>query len=78
MPNTPIWLIDLLISFRFVSFRFVYSLLKTGPNRTLLRALGLRQFSDLTAEKAKRNYADNVSEYNTVLTSLNTDEGPAF
>ncbi|KAE8680892.1 Pentatricopeptide repeat-containing protein [Hibiscus syriacus] len=44
----------------------------SGPNRTLLRALGRRQFSDLTAEKAKRNYADNVSEYNTVLTSLNT------
>ncbi|KAK8619076.1 hypothetical protein V6N13_133043 [Hibiscus sabdariffa] len=44
----------------------------TGPNRTLLRALGRRQFSDVTAEKAKRNYADNVFEYNTVLTSLNT------
>ncbi|XP_039066728.1 pentatricopeptide repeat-containing protein At4g35850, mitochondrial-like isoform X2 [Hibiscus syriacus] len=44
----------------------------SGPNRTLLRALGRRHFSDLTAEKAKRNYADNVSEYNTVLTSLNT------
>ncbi|GMJ08835.1 hypothetical protein like AT4G35850 [Hibiscus trionum] len=44
----------------------------SGPNRTLLRALGRRQFSDVTPEKAKRNYADNVFEYNTVLASLNT------
>ncbi|KAK8608680.1 hypothetical protein V6N13_024094 [Hibiscus sabdariffa] len=43
-----------------------------GPNRTLLRALGRRQFSDVPAEKARRNYADNVFEYNTVLTSLIT------
>ncbi|XWS40669.1 hypothetical protein CRYUN_Cryun17cG0015300 [Craigia yunnanensis] len=48
-------------------FRSVY-----GPNRTLLRALGRRQFSDSTAIKAKRNYAENVSEYNTVLTSIVT------
>ncbi|KAE8683638.1 MATE efflux family protein 4 isoform 3 [Hibiscus syriacus] len=43
-----------------------------SPNKILLRASGRRQFLDLTAEKAKRNYAENVSEYNTVLTSLNT------
>ncbi|XVF14003.1 hypothetical protein REPUB_Repub09cG0019100 [Reevesia pubescens] len=42
----------------------------SGPNRTLLRALGRRQFSDSAAVKSKRNYAENVSEYNTVLTSL--------
>ncbi|XP_022774349.1 pentatricopeptide repeat-containing protein At4g35850, mitochondrial [Durio zibethinus] len=48
-------------------FRSIYS-----PNRTLLRALGRRQFSDSAGVKAKRNYAENVSEYNTVLTSLVT------
>ncbi|XP_052886897.1 uncharacterized protein LOC108487634 isoform X2 [Gossypium arboreum] len=42
-----------------------------GPNKTLLRSLGHRHFSDLTGTKAKRNYANNVSEYNTVLASLN-------
>ncbi|KAB2084158.1 hypothetical protein ES319_A05G315800v1 [Gossypium barbadense] len=47
-------------------FRFI-----SGPNRTMLRSLGRHQFSDLTGTKAKRNYADNVSEYNTVLVSLN-------
>ncbi|XVE67816.1 hypothetical protein DITRI_Ditri09bG0018900 [Diplodiscus trichospermus] len=41
-----------------------------GPNRTLLRTLGRRQFSDLAEVKAKRNYADNASEYSTVLTSI--------
>ncbi|KAG4204578.1 hypothetical protein ERO13_A04G054932v2 [Gossypium hirsutum] len=44
---------------------------KTGPNKTLLRSLGHRHFLDLTGTKAKRNYANNVSEYNTVLASLN-------
>ncbi|KAK5838554.1 hypothetical protein PVK06_007285 [Gossypium arboreum] len=28
----------------------------------MLRSLGRHQFSDLTGTKAKRNYADNVSE----------------
>ncbi|TYI32628.1 hypothetical protein ES332_A04G077400v1 [Gossypium tomentosum] len=42
-----------------------------GPNNTLLRSLGHRHFLDLTGTKAKRNYANNVSEYNTVLASLN-------
>ncbi|KAK8359093.1 hypothetical protein V6Z11_A04G073700 [Gossypium hirsutum] len=42
-----------------------------GPNKTLLRSLGHRHFLDLTGTKAKRNYANNVSEYNTVLASLN-------
>ncbi|TYI10744.1 hypothetical protein ES332_A09G162400v1 [Gossypium tomentosum] len=42
-----------------------------GPNKTLLRSLGHRHFSDLTGTKTKRNYANNVSEYNTVLASLN-------
>ncbi|XWS30426.1 hypothetical protein CRYUN_Cryun24cG0116600 [Craigia yunnanensis] len=56
-----------LVSLMSFLFRSIY-----GPNRTLLRALCGRQFSDLTGVKAKRNYADNVSEYNTVLTSLVT------
>ncbi|CAJ1947502.1 unnamed protein product, partial [Sphenostylis stenocarpa] len=34
------------------------------------RVLGLRLFSVSTEEYAKRNYANNVSEYNTVLGSL--------
>nr|KJB70866.1 hypothetical protein B456_011G094000 [Gossypium raimondii] len=51
--------------------KFLFRFISAGPNRTLLRSLGRRQFSDLTGTKAKRNYADNVSEYNTVLASLN-------
>ncbi|PPS07322.1 hypothetical protein GOBAR_AA13321 [Gossypium barbadense] len=42
-----------------------------GPNRTLLRSPGRRHFSNLTGTKAKQNNANNVSKYNTVLTSLN-------
>ncbi|XVF60176.1 hypothetical protein PTKIN_Ptkin08bG0023400 [Pterospermum kingtungense] len=48
----------------------------SGPSRTLLRALGRREFCDAAAIKAKRNYANNVSEYNTVLTSLVTKRRP--
>ncbi|XP_052885899.1 uncharacterized protein LOC128294087 isoform X4 [Gossypium arboreum] len=48
-----------------------FAMTKTGPNKTLLRSLGHRHFSDLTGTKAKRKYANNVSEYNTVLASLN-------
>ncbi|XP_057955034.1 pentatricopeptide repeat-containing protein At4g35850, mitochondrial [Malania oleifera] len=42
----------------------------TGYHRSLLRALGRRRFSTETAEYSKRNYANNVSEYNTVIGSL--------
>lgn len=36
----------------------------------LLRALGRRYFAASTEEYAKRNYASNVSEYTTVVSSL--------
>lgn len=42
----------------------------TGYNRSLLRALGRRYFAASTEEYAKRNYANNASEYNTVVASL--------
>lgn len=35
------------------------------------RVLGIRYFNVSTEEYAKRNYANNVAEYNTVLGSLN-------
>ncbi|CAI9279455.1 unnamed protein product [Lactuca saligna] len=44
---------------------------KNYANRQpLLAALGRRQFSDYADDYAKRNYANNVSEYNTVIGSL--------
>ncbi|XP_065879148.1 pentatricopeptide repeat-containing protein At4g35850, mitochondrial [Euphorbia lathyris] len=41
-----------------------------GHRKPLLRSLGCRYFAASTEEYAKRNYANNVSEYNTVLGSL--------
>lgn len=42
----------------------------SGKNRCLIRALGRRYFAASTEEYAKRNYADNISEYNTVVNSV--------
>ncbi|XP_043714006.1 pentatricopeptide repeat-containing protein At4g35850, mitochondrial [Telopea speciosissima] len=42
----------------------------TGHRRALVRVLGLRTFAASTEEYAKRNYANNISEYNTVVGSL--------
>ncbi|XP_010265575.1 PREDICTED: pentatricopeptide repeat-containing protein At4g35850, mitochondrial [Nelumbo nucifera] len=42
----------------------------SGHRRALVRVLGLRPFATTTEEYAKRNYANNVSEYNTVVGSL--------
>ncbi|MED6181220.1 hypothetical protein PIB30_017416 [Stylosanthes scabra] len=39
---------------------------------SLRRVVGLRNFSASSEEYHKRNYADNVAEYNTVLGSLST------
>ncbi|THF97044.1 hypothetical protein TEA_020468 [Camellia sinensis var. sinensis] len=39
-------------------------------HRSLVRALGVRHFAASTEEYAKRNYANNDSEYNTVIASL--------
>ncbi|MED6107130.1 hypothetical protein PIB30_011145 [Stylosanthes scabra] len=39
---------------------------------SLRRVVGFRNFSASSEEYNKRNYADNVAEYNTVLGSLNT------
>ncbi|KAK6267273.1 hypothetical protein QUC31_018110 [Theobroma cacao] len=52
------------------SMKFLFRSVSAGYNRPLLQALGCRRLSDVTALKAKRNYAENVSEYNTVVTSL--------
>ncbi|XP_059670054.1 pentatricopeptide repeat-containing protein At4g35850, mitochondrial [Cornus florida] len=41
-----------------------------GHHRSLVRALGRRYFAASTEEYAKRNYANNDSEYNTVINSL--------
>ncbi|OAY25633.1 pentatricopeptide repeat-containing protein At4g35850, mitochondrial [Manihot esculenta] len=41
-----------------------------GHRRPLLRELGRRYFSVSSEDYAKRNYANNVSEYNTVVSSL--------
>ncbi|KAB2090995.1 hypothetical protein ES319_A03G160600v1 [Gossypium barbadense] len=56
--------------------KFLFRFISADPNRTMLRSLGPHQFSDLTGTKAKRNYADNVSEYNAVLASLNATRRP--
>ncbi|KAE9449055.1 hypothetical protein C3L33_19042, partial [Rhododendron williamsianum] len=42
----------------------------SGHHRSLVRAIGRRYFAASTEEFAKRNYANNDSEYNTVITSL--------
>ncbi|KAF8378196.1 hypothetical protein HHK36_029533 [Tetracentron sinense] len=42
----------------------------TGHRRPLVRALGFRSFAASAEDYAKRNYANNVSEYNTVVGSL--------
>lgn len=43
-----------------------------GHRKPFLRLLGTRSFAATPEEYARRNYANNVSEYNTVLTSLTT------
>ncbi|XP_042498455.1 pentatricopeptide repeat-containing protein At4g35850, mitochondrial [Macadamia integrifolia] len=48
--------------------KFIQSI--TGHRRALTRVLGFRTFAASTEEYAKRNYANNVSEYNTVMGSL--------
>lgn len=57
------WLFDLLYSSVFLP-------VSAGHNGSLLRALGRRYFAASTEEYAKRNYANNASEYNTVVASL--------
>lgn len=41
-----------------------------GAQRSLLRGFGRRCLATSTEQYAKRNYANNLSEYNTVFTSL--------
>ncbi|KAJ4963413.1 hypothetical protein NE237_023352 [Protea cynaroides] len=62
-------------SCRFDLETFLSSIMKliqslTGNRRALARVIGLRTFAASTEEYAKRNYANNVSEYNTVMGSL--------
>lgn len=42
-----------------------------GHGRAVLRAVGRRYYAAQTEEYLKRNYAANVAEYNTVVSSLN-------
>lgn len=42
----------------------------SGRHRSLVRVIGRRYFAASTEEYAKRNYANNDAEYNTVITSL--------
>ncbi|XP_060669010.1 pentatricopeptide repeat-containing protein At4g35850, mitochondrial-like [Ziziphus jujuba] len=43
----------------------------TGQRNSLLREVGWRYFSSISTEEyARRNYASNVSEYNTIIGSL--------
>ncbi|KAM7509199.1 hypothetical protein LguiA_019652 [Lonicera macranthoides] len=42
----------------------------SGHNRSILRALGRRHYAASAEDYAKRNYANNESEYNTVIGSL--------
>nr|AKF43308.1 pentatricopeptide repeat superfamily protein [Monsonia emarginata] len=42
----------------------------TGRHRPLIRAAGCRYFAANPEEYAKRNYANNLSEYNTVIGSI--------
>ncbi|KAJ8749995.1 hypothetical protein K2173_013910 [Erythroxylum novogranatense] len=44
--------------------------------RPLLRAFGCRYFAASTEEYNKRNYANNISEYNTVIGSLTAQRRP--
>lgn len=42
----------------------------SGHHRSLVRVIGRRYFAASTEEYAKRNYANNDGEYNTVITSI--------
>ncbi|KAF7117059.1 hypothetical protein RHSIM_RhsimUnG0006400 [Rhododendron simsii] len=55
-------------SFITESMKLLHSI--SGHHRSLVRAIGRRYFAASTEEFAKRNYANNDSEYNTVITSL--------
>ncbi|KAJ4829765.1 hypothetical protein Tsubulata_043938 [Turnera subulata] len=48
-----------------------------APQRSLLRSLGRRYLSAASTEEyAKRNYANNVAEYNTVVSSITAKRRP--
>ncbi|PNX64310.1 pentatricopeptide repeat-containing protein mitochondrial-like [Trifolium pratense] len=51
--------------------KFLQSLLGKTRFAVRCRVSGLRFFNVSTEEYSKRNYANNVAEYNTVLGSLN-------
>nr|KAJ0219299.1 hypothetical protein LSAT_V11C300142440 [Lactuca sativa] len=56
---------------RALPIAFIFTVVGSSANRQpLLAALRRRQFSDSVDDYAKRNYANNVSEYNTVIGSL--------
>ena len=58
-------------SHKHVFFFFFFYIYKfSGHHRSVARVLGRRYFAASTEEYAKRNYANNVSEYNSVVGSL--------
>lgn len=62
--------LDLLIQSDKLSHKEIHTFYRSGHRRPLLRELGRRYFSVSSEDYAKRNYANNVSEYNTVVSSL--------
>ena len=50
----------------------------SGHHRSVARVLGRRYFAASTEEYAKRNYANNVSEYNSVVGSLTAQRRYSF
>lgn len=68
--SSSIFLISDLFSLEI--FQFLVLGMYSGQHRSVVRLLGRRYFADAAAteEYTKRNYANNVSEYNTVLGSI--------
>lgn len=71
LPNFPF--------FSFKSDKYDFFLLGfSGHHRSVARVLGRRYFAASTEEYAKRNYANNVSEYNSVVGSLTAQRRYSF
>ena len=62
----------------FFFFFFLYIYKFSGHHRSVARVLGRRYFAASTEEYAKRNYANNVSEYNSVVGSLTAQRRYSF
>jgi hypothetical protein len=62
-------------NFKFCLLNYIYF---SGHYRSVARVLGRRYFAASTEEYAKRNYANNASEYDTVVGALTAQRRSPF